>query len=109
MEGALLLPNPDDRHVLAAAIKCGAQHVVTDNLRDFPSDILDQYDIQAIGSDEFLARTYDLYPVEALTVMKRLRRHYSNPSFLASEFVLDLTAKGLPKLAARLRDKRDLL
>lgn len=107
--GALDLPDPDDRHVLAAAIQCGAQHIVTDNLVDFPADKLEPYDIEAIDADEFLSRTFDLYPAEALTVLRQLRTHYNNPSYSAPEFVLDLTAKGLPKLAARARQNQTCL
>jgi len=106
---ALNLPDPDDRHVLAAAIQCGAQHIVTENLTDFPADILEQFEIEAIDADEFLSRTFDLYPSEALAVLRTLRKHYNNPPFSPPEFILDLTAKGLPKLAARARQHRDFL
>lgn len=103
------LPDPDDRHVLAAAIQCGAQHIVTENIVDFPPKTLDKFQIEAINADEFLSRTFDLYPVEALEVLRNLRAHYKNPAFTPPEFILDLTAKGLPKLAERLKQHIDLL
>lgn len=106
---ALNLPDPDDRHVLAAAIQCGAQHIVTENLADFPADLLEQFEIEAIDADEFLSRTFDLYPSEALAVLRSLRELYDNPPFSPPEFILDLTAKGLPKLAARVREHRDFI
>ena len=105
----LTLPDPNDRHVLAAAIKCGAQHIVTENLKDFPPNATGDYDVEPISADEFLTRTFDLYLIEATLVLAQIRRRYSNPSYTPSEFVMDLTAKGLPKLATRAREVRDFI
>ena len=105
----LTLPDPNDRHVLAAAIKCGAQHIVTENLKDFPPNATGDYDVEPISADEFLTRTFDLYLIEATLVLVQIRRRYSNPSYTPSEFVMDLTAKGLPKLATRAREVRDFI
>ncbi len=96
----LEMPDKDDRHVLAAAIRCSAQVIVTENRRDFPPDLLEEYDIEALGADDMLVSTYELFPVEAARALGRLRRRYKNPSMTVSEFLLDLTRAGLPKLAA---------
>ena len=61
----LEMPDENDRHVLAAAIRCSAQVIVTENRRDFPKDLLDEYDVEALGADEMLANTYELFPAEA--------------------------------------------
>src|SRR6185295_138882 len=48
---SLKLPDPNDRHVLAAAIHCSAEFVVTLNLKDFPDDLLKPYRIEAKSPD----------------------------------------------------------
>lgn len=106
---SLELPDPEDRHVLASAIRAGAEHIVTENLKDFPSARLDQYGISAVSADDFLASTFELYPAEALAALRTMRREYSRPPFTPSEFIFDLQKKGLPKLASMLRENIDLL
>ncbi|MBX3216621.1 MAG: PIN domain-containing protein [Labilithrix sp.] len=53
----ITLPDPDDRHVLAAAIRVGAQAIVTFNLRDFPKETLSQYEVEAQPPDDFVLDT----------------------------------------------------
>ena len=106
---ALDLPDPDDRHVLAAAIRCSAQVIVTENKRDFPDEILQEYSIEILGADEFLRNTYELFPSEAPQALRTVRARYRNPSMNPSEFLLDLTRYGLPKLAAIARRDIELL
>ena len=48
----LVLPDADDRHVLAAAIRAGAQAIVTFNLDDFPAERLQPYNIEAKHPDD---------------------------------------------------------
>lgn len=50
------LPDPDDRHVLAAAIRCRADVIVTMNLRDFPSEGLAAFGMEAQHPDEYQVR-----------------------------------------------------
>lgn len=105
----LNLPDKNDNHVLAAAIKCNAQHIITDNLKGFPNSILEQYDTEAISADEFIFRTSELYETEAISVMRELIKKYKNPAFTVPEFIMDLNAKGLPKFASWLQERKDLL
>ena len=51
---AIVLPDPDDRHVVAAAIRCGANAIVTYNLKDFPEAALQPLGIEAQHPDDFV-------------------------------------------------------
>ncbi len=103
------LPDENDNHVLAAAIKCDAQHIVTDNIKDFPNEILEPFGIESITADEFLFRTSELYAEESIMVIKAMREEYYKPAFSPPEFIMDLNAKGLPKLASWVKERQDLL
>ena len=76
---ALVLPDPNDRHVLAAAIKAGANAIVTFNLKDFPCDVLANYGIEAIHPDEFIYYQIDLAPAIACGAIKRQRESLKKP------------------------------
>jgi predicted nucleic acid-binding protein len=106
---ALNLPDENDRHVLAAAIRSGAQHIITENLRDFPKEAIDVYGIEAMSADQFLSSTYELYPSEATIALRKMRHSYQNPPMTPSEFLLDLLRVGLPLTGALARRNIDVL
>jgi hypothetical protein len=78
--GSVTLPDPDDRHVLAAAIVAEADVIVTYNLRDFPNDSLDRYKIEAQHPDEFVHRLIDLTPSLVVDVVRAQLASLKNPS-----------------------------
>ncbi len=106
---ALELPDANDRHVMATAIRAGAEHIVTENLKDFPDEALAPFGITAVTPDDFLSSTFELYPGEALSTLRAMRRDYRNPPFSPGEFIFELQRKGLPKLASMLKEHIDLL
>jgi predicted nucleic acid-binding protein len=106
---SLTLPDPDDRHVLAAAIRAGADVIVTCNLKDFPPEALTRFDIEALHPDEFVVRLLDLAPGMVCAVVKRQREGLRNPPKTAEELLATLESQGLPQAVARLYEFVDLL
>jgi predicted nucleic acid-binding protein len=60
----LLIPSmtndPKDRHVLAAAIRGRADVIVTSNVRDFPPEACEPYDVDVQTPDEFLNYQWEI-------------------------------------------------
>lgn len=106
---ALALPDPDDRHVLAAAIRAGAGVIVTFNLADFPRETLARFDIEAQHPDDFLVGLLDLAPGAVCSAVKAQRESLRNPPKTAAELLDTLEAQGLTQAVARLRQFATLL
>jgi hypothetical protein len=106
---SLTLPDPDDCHVLAAAIRAGAEVIVTYNLRHFPAGALSRFDIEAQHPDDFLVRLIDLAPGVVCAAAKRQRESLRNPPKTAEELLATLESQGLTQAIARLRQFVELL
>lgn len=102
MEG-LTLPDPNDRHVLAAAIAAGATAILTMNLRDFPRSTLAPHGVVAVHPDDFLCRLHDADPdlLRASTEAAHANLSRSAPAF--SDYLRALERQSLPQLTRRLR------
>jgi predicted nucleic acid-binding protein len=106
---AIALPDPDDRHVLAAAIRGRAEVIVTFNLDDFPAGILHRYGIEAQHPDPFVTSLLDLAPTAVYRAVKRQREALKNPPRTAEELLETLEKQQLVQTAGRLRAAIDLL
>lgn len=106
---AINLPDINDRHVLAAAIAGHADSIVTFNTKDFPSDVLDQYDIEAIHPDDFICHQLDLIPYQALTAIKHIRLRLKNPPYTAQELLDSYERSGLTSTVTKLKDAIELI
>jgi hypothetical protein len=100
---SLTLPDPDDRHVLAAAIIGHADVIVTRNLRDFPAEILDRYEIEAQHPDEFLRHAIDLAPTRVIEAVRAQQASLTRPPFSMAELLALFERIGLAETVAELQ------
>jgi len=98
------LPDPKDRHVVAAAIRSKADVIVTFNLKDFPRFIEEEYDIEIQHPDVFLTNVYDLNPAKAKAAFRKMVKRLRNPPKTVNQ-VLDTLAKSdLKEIIEKLKD-----
>ncbi|CAK0740358.1 PIN domain-containing protein [Gammaproteobacteria bacterium] len=100
----LQLPDPNDRHVLAAAIRCNADAIVTFNLKDFPSDALEPFNIDVIHPDDFIYYQIDLAPALCCQALRDQRLALKRPSLSVDEFLSVLLKQQLPQTISKLRE-----
>jgi predicted nucleic acid-binding protein len=105
----LALPDPDDRHVLAVAIRCGASVVVTFNERDFPKDRLAPFGVEAQHPDEFVDNLLDLDPAAVVASAQRQRAQLNNPPIDADRYLDILRRQGLVQTTKVLASYRTIL
>ena len=100
---SLSLPDPNDVHVLAAAIAGHADCIVTANLKDFPASVLEVYGLVALHPDDFIVAQLDLDLYVALGAFKAMRERKRNPTYSSEEFATAMERNGLVATAERLR------
>ena len=99
----LMLPDPDDRHVLAAAIHGDCDMLVTQNLKDFPVELCARYGIDVLHPDQFLLQLLQREPIAFVASVRTCRAHLKRPPMSVSEYLESLTRAGLPSTVAALR------
>ena len=103
MIDGLVLPDPDDRHVLAAAMRCGAQTIVTFNLTDFPNERLRPLGVEAVHPDDFVLDLLDLAPGAVLRALTDQAAALRNPPMSLADVLICVEKGGLPRSMAEAR------
>lgn len=90
---SLNLPHIDDRHVVAAAIKCNADCIVTHNLKHFPSNYLNFMGLEVVEPDAFIAHMVELAPTKCCDAFRAMVSTKRKPPTLRRERLLEYSEK----------------
>jgi predicted nucleic acid-binding protein len=101
---SLELPDPDDCHVLAAAIAAEADVIVTFNLKDFPARVLAEYGMKAQHPDIFISELIDRNPLEVMQAIAIIRSRLKNPPQTFESYMETLLKQELIVTVSLLRD-----
>lgn len=109
LESCIVLPDPKDRHVLAAAIAGHADCIITANLKDFPAEILGPLGIEAVHPDSFLVAQLDRDAFRVLPAFKGMRSRLKDPAYTPATFADAMERNGLIETAQFLRQALELI
>ena len=97
--------DPNDRHVLAAAVAAGSELIVTFNLADFPARACEPLGVEAIHPDDFLLDLHDLSPQGVQAALEQQAADL-NPPWPLDQLLDALEIAGVPRFAAAIRAAR---
>ena len=101
--GELQLPDPDDCHVLAAAIRSGATTIVTANLKDFPASVLAPLGVEAVHPDDFVADLVGVDPGAVIRILNEQVGALRSPPRELPELLETLERNGLVRAMVAVR------
>ena len=105
----ITLPDPNDYHVLAAAIETRADYIITFNIKDFLSNDLTKYSIKIIHPDDFIISLIDTDFTAVCKAVKQQRSFLKNPAKSAGELLDILQKQGLTRTVSELKTVIDLI
>lgn len=105
----LSLPDPNDRHVLAAAIHAKCSVIVTYNIKDFPIKTLEKYGIEAQHPDEFIIHLIDLSIDKVCEAARAHRLSLKNPPKSVDEYLETMDKQPLKQTVMQLNLLKDQL
>lgn len=105
----LILPDPDDLHVVAAAMRCGASVIVTFNLKDFPDAALAAYGIEAQHPDQFVDELFDCDPAAVIEAALKQRASLKQPPMTVDVYLDCLLRQGMARTVKNLVGYRGVI
>lgn len=92
---SLTLPDPDDRHVLAAAIAGQVDMIVTWNLKHFPSSIIQRHGVEVLSPDDLMTRLLEEAPEQTQAAIEELRLSFRRPPYSREQLMERFSQVGL--------------
>ena len=98
------LPDENDRHVLAAAVKANADAIITLNLKHFPESSLSPHGVEALHPDDFVLDLLDLNAHQVLEAARLCWQRRRKPPLTWDQYLESLKRSSLPQSAEKLRE-----
>ena len=103
-EQNIMLPDKGDNHVMAIGVNSFADIIVTNNLKDFPTDYLERFELIAQSCDEFLSYVISTKEHKAFHAIEIMRARLTKPSYSFNELIEITQKRDLPKTATKMKE-----